>query len=149
MKLTTANFKGPKGTIVNKVGIKPDVEVVAGKEVSVAHYTQIEQQLNMKLYKKTSNLEQVPTNKTFTIRFSQPMDFTETESLPKIELVKMGGKAQPITWKMIDEYNLIITPTQLLENNESYLLIVHPKFSDQKGVAMRRGSYTKVTVEAM
>jgi carboxyl-terminal processing protease len=147
LKLTTANFKGPKGTIVNKVGISPDKIVIAGKEVSVAHYANLENQLNIKLYKKTTTLEQVPTNKAFTIKFSQPMKFSEDDSLPRIELVKMGGQVQPISRKIKDEYSLIVTPKQLLEKDETYLLIVHPQFSNQKGVVMRKGSYTMVTVK--
>ena len=147
LKLTTSHFEGPKGTLVNKVGIKPDIQVIAGKEIAAAHYDQIDRQLSMKRYLKTTTLEQVPTNKTFTIKFSQPMKFTEGQTQPRIELVKMGGKSQPISWAIKDEYSLVTTPTQLLEKNETYLLIVHPQFSNQKGVGMIKGSYTMVTVK--
>lgn len=148
LKLTTSHFKGPKGTIVNGVGIKPNQIVVAGKEVAVAHLNQIQRQLNIKRYKQTSTLNQVPSNKTFTVKFSDNMQFIENQNVSKIELVKMGGKAVPITWSKKDETSLLVTPTQLLEKNETYILIIHPQFSNQKGITMRKGSYTIVTVQA-
>lgn len=148
LKLTTSHFKGPKGSIVNGVGIQPNQITVAGKEISAAHMIQIEKQLRTKLYKQTSPLNQVPTTKTITVKFSHTMPFNEEQDSPRIELVKMGGKAVPITWTKKDETSLVITPTQLLEKNETYMLIVHPQFTNQDGVAMRKGSYTIVTVKA-
>lgn len=143
LKLTIANFTGPKGTIINKTGVKPHIETTVGKELSKAHFDAIIEA--NKTYKKMSALQNVPTTKEFTVTFSNTVVENKQQ---KVELVRLGDTTSvPVLIKQNSPNQIIITPKAPLEKGAAYLLLIHPTFQTKTGEMMKTGAYVEVTVQ--
>ncbi|QFF97963.1 PDZ domain-containing protein [Psychrobacillus glaciei] len=144
LKLTIANFTGPKGTIINKTGVHPNVVTEEGKELPKAHLDTILE--TNKTYKKLPALSNVPTTKAFTVTFSNAIE--DNKQQKNIELVKLGGSSSvPITIKQKSSKQFVVTPNAPLEKGAAYLLLIHPKFHPKNGNMMKNGAYVEVTVQ--
>ncbi|WP_313894798.1 S41 family peptidase [Psychrobacillus sp.] len=143
LKLTTAHFTGPKGTIINKTGITPQVVTEKGSELAKAHEDTL--LATYKTYKKMSALSNVATTKEFTVTFSMPV--ADKGQSQKLELVKLGGQSVPVTVKQKSETQFVIKPKTPLEKGAAYLLVVHPTFQEKDGEWMKVGAYAEVTVQ--
>lgn len=143
LKLTVANFTGPKGTPIHKTGVKPHYETVAGYELIQAHKDALVEA--NKNYKKMSALHNVPTTKQFTITFSS--DIVQNAK-QKVELVKLGTTDTiPVAIKPKSSKQFVVTPTAPLEKGAAYLLLIHPTFQTNGGIMMKTGAYVEVTVQ--
>lgn len=143
LKLTVANFTGPKGTIIHKTGVKPHYETEVGRELIQAHKDALVE-VN-KSYKKMSALHNVPTTKQFTITFSSNV---VQNTKQKVELVKLGTKdTVPVTIEPKSSKQFVVTPTAPLEKGAAYLLLIHPTFQTNTGIMMKNGAYVEVTVQ--
>lgn len=143
IKLTVANFTGPKGTLIHKKGVKPHYETEVGYELLQAHQDALVE--SNKNYKKMSALHNVPTTKQFTITFS---DTVVENTKQKVELVKLGStNTVPVTIKAKTSKQFVVTPTAPLEKGAAYLLLIHPTFQTNAGIMMRNGAYVEVTVQ--
>ena len=143
VKLTVANFTGPKGTIIHKTGVKPDYETEVGHELLLAHQDALVE-VN-KNYKKLSALHNVPITKQFTITFSEAVVQTTKQ---KVELVKLGTPdTVPVKIEPKSSKQFVVTPTAPLEKGAAYLLLIHPTFQTNAGVMMKNGAYVEVTVQ--
>lgn len=143
LKLTIAHFTGPKGTLINKTGITPQVVTEKGSELAKAHEDAL--LATYKTYKKMSALSNVATTKEFTVTFSIPV--ADKGQSQKLELVKLGGQSVPVTVKQKSETQFVITPKTPLEKGAAYLLVVHPTFQEKGGELMKVGAYAEVTVQ--
>jgi carboxyl-terminal processing protease len=130
MKLTVAEFTGPNGTQVNHVGVAPDKVTDKGLELTQAHLDEVES--NLSTYNKLTSLSEISLDKTFNIKFSQPMMNTDAESA--IELVELGGTVLPVTLGRINSKNFTVKPNALLKANKKYLVIIHPKMKNYKSM---------------
>lgn len=139
IKLTIAEFRTPKGNIINKVGIKPDVETTTPLEA--AHRDMIT--ANLLGYKQMTSLTNVPTTKTFTVALSK--NAATTVDANAIELVQLGGKNVAVTTKVNDS-KISVTPVSKLEAGAQYMLIVHPKIKSPEGKLMKHGYYVDISV---
>lgn len=143
IKLTVANFTGPKGTLIHKKGVKPNYETEVGYELLQAHQDALVE--SYKNYKKMSALLNVPTTKQFTITFSGTV---VENTKQKVELVKLGStNTVPVTIKAKSSKQFVVTPTAPLEKGAAYLLLIHPTFQTNAGIMMRNGAYVEVTVQ--
>lgn len=143
LKLTVANFTGPKDTIIHKTGVKPHYETEVGRELIQAHQDALVE-VN-KNYAKMSALHNVPTTKQFTITFSNNI---VQDTKQKVELVKLGtSQSVPVTIKQKSSKQFVVTPTAPLEQGAAYLLLIHPTFQTNVGVKMKNGAYVEVTVQ--
>lgn len=143
LKLTIANFTGPKGTLIHEIGVKPHYETEVGYELIQAHQDALVE-VN-KNYKKMSALHNVPTTKQFTITFSNNVIQTTKQ---RVELVKLGTTdTVPVTIEPKSAKQFVVTPTAPLEKGASYLLLIHPTFQTNAGVMMKNGAYVEVTVQ--
>ncbi|TQR21379.1 PDZ domain-containing protein [Psychrobacillus vulpis] len=142
LKLTIANFTGPKGTIINKTGVKPNVVTEIGEELTKAHLDTI---VGTNKYQKLSALQNVPTTKEFTVTFSNAVVDNKQQ---KVELVKLGEtNSIPVTIKQKSQKQFVVTPNAPLEKEAAYLLLIHPTFQSQNGMMMKNGAYVEVTVQ--
>lgn len=143
LKLTVANFTGPKGTTIHKTGVKPQIATEVGKELEKAHSDVIIEA--NKTYKKMSALQNVPTTKEFTITFSNTVVSNKQQ---KIELIKLGtANNVPVNIKQKSHNQFVVTPTAPLEKGAAYLLLIHPTFQTKTGELMKTGAYAEVTVQ--
>jgi len=143
LKLTVANFTGPKGTLIHKTGVKPDYETEVGHELLQAHQDALVE-IN-KNYKKMSALHNVSTTKQFTITFSN----TVVQNIKqKVELVKLGTTdTVPVTIKKKSSKQFVVIPTAPLDKGATYLILIHPTFQNSAGIMMENGAYVEVTVQ--
>ena len=143
LKLTVANFTGPKGTPIHKTGVIPHYETEAGKELLQAHKDALVEANNN--YKKMPALHNVSTTKQFTITFSN----TVVQNIKqKVELVKLGTtNTVPVTIKTKSSKQFVVIPTAPLEKGATYLLLIHPTFQSSAGIMMKNGAYVEVTVQ--
>lgn len=148
LKLTIGNFTGPKGTLVHKKGIQPTIKTEPNKELISIHQRLLNESFSNQHYKKLDELKNVPTNKTFNIQFTQPMNFKDAQTSNTIELVKIGGVAVPITYKQKTNNTLEIIPNKKLQPGGSYKLVIHSGLQNTKGRTVKQGSYVPVTVQS-
>ena len=142
LKLTIAEFAGPKGTVVNKTGVQPHVETEEGIELEKAHLDTILEKYPA--YKQLPSLKNVEQTKQFTITFSQAVELKAKEG---IELIPLGAtKKIPITIEQKSTNQLKVIPTKL-EKGAAYLLLIHPTFQSKKDIQMEQGAYVEVTVQ--
>lgn len=143
LKLTIANFTGPKDTIIHKTGVNPHFVTEVGHELVKAHRDALIE-VN-KNYKKMSALQNVPTTKQFTITFSSNV---VQNAKQKVELVKLGTtNTVPVTIELKSSKQFVVTPTAPLEKGAAYLLLIHPTFQTNAGIMMKNGAYVEVTVQ--
>lgn len=143
LKLTIANFTGPKDTIIHKTGVNPHFVTEVGHELVKAHRDALIE-VN-KNYKKMSALQNVPTTKQFTITFSSNV---VQNAKQKVELVKLGTTdTVPVTIELKSPKQFVVTPTAPLEKGAAYLLLIHPTFQTNAGIMMKNGAYVEVTVQ--
>ncbi|MFJ8065537.1 S41 family peptidase [Psychrobacillus sp. NPDC096426] len=143
LKLTIANFTGPKGTIIHKTGIQPQITTAVGQELQKAHLDTILEA--NKTYKKMPALQNVPTTKEFTVTFSNAIVPNKQQ---KMELVKLGTASNvQVNIEQKSHNQFVLTPTAPLEKGAAYLLLIHPTFQAKTGEMMKNGAYVEVTVQ--
>nr|WP_106783689.1 S41 family peptidase [Lysinibacillus timonensis] len=142
LKLTIGEFRGPNNTIVRETGVTPHIQTTSNP-IYQAHYDSIKETLVN--YKELATLTNVPTTKTFKVKFNHFVGGTvDTDS---IELVALGGQTVDITTE-VNESEIIVTPNEELINGAEYMLIIHPSIENQDGKQLKAGSYLHITVEA-
>ena len=141
LKLTIAEFFGPKGTVVKNVGIKPNI-VTASNPLYTAHYDQIIE--NLANYKKLPSLTDVPTTKTFTINFNK--EIAKQVNTTDVDIVQLGGTAVKATIEANGK-QLKIKPAVPLQKGREYMVIIKPTIKDSTGKPMLKGYYLKVSVQ--
>ncbi|MEK4424109.1 S41 family peptidase [Solibacillus sp. FSL K6-1523] len=140
LKLTIGHFLGPANTIINNVGVKPNV-VTTGNPLFRAHYDAITS--NLTNYKEHTGQKSVSATKPFTVNFTKPVaDKINTSS---VELVELGGQVIQATITM-QQNKLLVTPVQPLDDEKDYALIVHPKVKNNKGKTLQQGIYLPIQV---
>lgn len=141
LKLTVGKFTGPAGQTINEVGVKPNINTKT-PPIFQAHYDAIKAQY--KDYQELVSLKNVPTTKTFTVKFSQA--FTTPIPEGSVQLIALGGDALPITTKVEKDNSLIVTPTEPLVKGQEYMLVVHPTIQKSTGDKLQKGIYLHITV---
>lgn len=141
LKLTVGEFFGPKGTVVKKVGVKPNI-VTTSNPLYQAHYDSIVETLPN--YKELASLKGVPTTKTFSVNFNKEM--SNTVDPKSVKLVKLGGKEVDVSIKVSGK-QLLVTPTSPLQAGGEYILLIDPVIKDTEGRQMKTGNYLYVTVQ--
>lgn len=144
LKLTTARFYSPKGQAVDALGVKPDVLTDIGKEVERAHYDHLKEKY--KTYKELPTLKEVSSDKVFTVNLTTMMD-QKTMDASAIELIQLGGQEVSVHVEVVDGQTVKIIPDELLESEQSYLLVIHPQWKDLKGKQVKDGIQLKVTIK--
>lgn len=141
LKLTIAEFFGPKGTVVKDVGLTPDI-VTKSNPLYQAHFDTIA--ANLSNYKKLPSLENVPTTKTFKVTFSK--DIKQQIAENAVELVELGGDKVEVSLKA-NNAQLEVTPVEPLKAGSQYILIFHPTIQDIEGKNLKTGQYLHITVQ--
>ncbi|WP_332651204.1 S41 family peptidase [Lysinibacillus sp. 54212] len=141
LKLTMAEFSGPKGTKVHKVGVTPQIKT-NNDPLYLAHYDAII--ASLKGYKERPALTKVQTTKTFTLSFNHALS---SVTIPKgtVELVTLGGNTVNAQIQQQDS-KLIVTPQKPLIAGAEYMLIIHPTLKNENGKRLKQGSYLRITV---
>jgi len=147
LKLTIGEFTGPKKSKIHKKGIAPTINCEHDQELSIIHARLLKDSLAQKNYKQVDDLQDVATNKTFHIHFTQKMNLNDATSSNKVELVKVGGVAVPISLEPNGKDMLDITPLKRMQKGSSYFLVIHPGFANDTGRTTKQGIYTPITVK--
>ena len=140
LKLTVAEFFGPKGTVINHVGVKPHV-TTTGNAIYKAHFDTVAASLIN--YKEVSALKNVPVTKTFTVEFSKAI--TAKLDPSAVQLVELGGNEVETAFNVTSN-KLLVTPAKALTAGKEYMIIVHPKVKTPNGKNLKTGVYLHVTV---
>ena len=147
LKLTIGQFTGPKGETVHKKGVHPNIKTEPGKELLTIHQRILNESLINKKYKKLEELPDVPVTKTFNVEFTQPMNFKDAQTSNRIELVKTGSVAVPITLKQTTPTSIEVIPTKKLASGGTYTLVIHPGSVSVKSRTVKQGIYVPITVQ--
>lgn len=147
LKLTIGEFTGPKKSKIHHKGIAPTITCEQDEELSIIHARLLKESLAHQQYKQVDNLENVPTNKTFHIHFTQEMNLNDANASNKVELIKVGGVAVPISIKPNGTNKLDITPNKHMQKGGKYFLVIHPGFANDAGRTTKQGIYTPITVK--
>ncbi|MCG7343972.1 S41 family peptidase [Sporosarcina sp. ACRSL] len=147
LKLTIGEFTGPKKSKIHRQGIEPTISSEYDEELSTIHARLLKESLAHKQYKQVDNLQNVPTNKVFHIHFTQEMNLNDANASNKVELIKVGGVAVPISIKPNGTDVLDITPNKQMQKGGKYYLVIHPGFANDAGRTTKQGIYTPITVE--
>ncbi|WP_252501980.1 S41 family peptidase [Sporosarcina sp. Marseille-Q4943] len=147
LKLTIGEFTGPKKSKIHRTGISPTIASEHDQELSTIHARLLKDSLSQKSYKQVDKLQEVPTNKTFHLHFTQKMNLTGTNTSNKVELIKVGGVAVPISIKPNGTDMLDVTPLKQMQKGGSYFLVVHPGIANDTGRTTKQGIFTPITVK--
>jgi carboxyl-terminal processing protease len=143
LKLTTAKFYSPNGTVINKTGVAPNIETSAGEELAWSHRDQLINMYNT--YKQLPSLQNVPTTKTFTIEMNTGMNWDSLSS-NDVQLIHLGGEEVKIDLQKVNEKSLKVVPKQPMLSNEKYILFIHPVWKSKSNLAMKQGIYLEISV---
>ncbi|NYF23542.1 S41 family peptidase [Sporosarcina sp. JAI121] len=147
LKLTIGQFTGPKGAVVHKKGVEPAIKMEPNKELVTIHQRILNETLSKKQYKKLNTLQNVPTNKTFDVEFTQPMNFKDAQASNTIELVKAGGVAVPVTVKQKTDNTLEVIPKKQLQLGGTYTLVINPGMKNTNSRTVKQGTFVPITVQ--
>ncbi len=142
LKLTVGKFTGPAGNVINEIGVKPNIQTYTAP-IFQAHYDAIKAQYID--YQELTSLKNVPTMKTFTVKFSQAFSIPIPEG--SVQLIALGGNEIPITTKADNGSSLLVTPTKPLNKGQEYMLVVHPTVQKPTGDKLQNGIYLRIAVE--
>lgn len=146
LKLTTGHFTGPKGTVVHEKGVLPTIKTTPGQELTMMHQRLLNTRFTKRNYKQIPGPQLVPATKTFQVQFTQPMNLSGSQTSTKVDLVKLGGVAVPITTTQKGKDILNIVPKKQLQPGGSYMLVIHPGMQNDKGRTVKQGTYSPITV---
>ncbi|TWH59785.1 carboxyl-terminal processing protease [Desulfitobacterium sp. LBE] len=99
-------------------------------------------------YHGMSELKDLAVDKTFTVRFTAPIDFKSvTEN--SFELIESeSGKRMPVTFEQVDERSVKVIPQGLLEPEKTYWLLTHQGIAAKDGSILKEGALTVGTTGA-
>lgn len=137
LKLTVAEFFGPKGYKINKKGIKPDVSTPVGKEVEKSHNDFLLKQL--KNYKKLTSIKMKNTTKSITLKVSKNLSWIAMKK-SNVYLWQIGGMSRKIVVKHISGKKLVVTPSKQLQSGTKFYLVIKPSSKNTKA------AYSKVEI---
>lgn len=141
LKLTVGKFTGPSGKTIHEKGVTPSIRT-SSAPIYKAHYDAIKGQYPD--YQEQKSFKNVPTTKTFTVKFSQKLPASISKG--SVQLVALGGHAVDLTASVDKDYSLVITPTTPLEKGQEYMLLVHPTLQTPIGTKLKQGAYLHITV---
>lgn len=141
LKLTFAEFFGPKGTRIHQLGVTPNV-VTQKDPIYQAHYDSIKQKLAY--YRELNSMYNVPSNKTFKVTLNAAIGNITTND---VELVALGGNKVDVSIQ-VNRNQIYITPKSPLQPGGEYMLVVHPTIKNIYGYSLTNGIYLRATVSA-
>lgn len=139
IKLTIAEFQSPKGNKIDGIGITPNTE--SDTPLQLAHFQTLTEKLPS--YKELSNMENVPTSKTFKITFNKNVKSDLKNDA--VELVELGG--DKIDIRLFRNGNkLEVKPVKPLTAGAQYMLLIHPTVQTKHNKMLKNGAYMHITV---
>lgn len=91
-------------------------------------------------YRGLKELTELPLDKTFTVRFTAPIDWT-TVTRESLELLESkSGTRIPLVFEPIDDKAVRVIPEELLDAGKTYWLVTHRGIHGKDGVALREGA---------
>ena len=96
-------------------------------------------------YKGMAELNNLPLDKTFTVRFTAPIVWNSVTG-ETIELIARDtGERIPVKLEQIDERTVKVIPEVSLEPQTSYWLVIHQGIKGQDGSTLQQGALTVVS----
>lgn len=120
LKLTIAEFRGPKNAVIQNKGVTPNVVTPKNKELYTSHQAFLKKQL--KKFDKEATIKRTATNPKMTVKPTKDMDW-KTLKTAKVSLLQIGGKEKDVTVKLKGK-SLVVTPKTKLKAGTNYYLRV-------------------------
>lgn len=147
LKMTTGHFTGPNGTLVNQIGIQPDIQAPAGQELHHLHRSLIINQLKRQHAQK-NNPQTIQPAAPIRLELPSTMNPNSPYASYEMELIRIGGESTTITIpEEAEGATLEILPPSTLERGGQYILTVQPTIRRLNGKPVKTGAYTEVTIE--
>lgn len=124
LKLTVAEFIGPKGTVIQKKGVTPNVKTTSELALYKSHKAYLAKQL--KKYDKEATIKRTTTNQTITLKSNKDMDW-KTLKNAKVSLMQIGGKTKSVQVKVSGKSLVVQPKAKLAKGTSYYLRIVNAK----------------------
>ncbi|PID02450.1 hypothetical protein CSV67_09110 [Sporosarcina sp. P2] len=148
LKLTTGHYTGPKGTLVQHIGVEPNIKMKPGTEHAGMHKRLVTSDLVARGYQSIKGPTGVAQSKVFNVEFTQKMNFGPAKDFNKMELVKFGSVSIQTAKKASNDKTMTIQPAKPMALGAEYMLIVHPGIAGANGLSVVKGTYTPFTVQA-
>ncbi|MYL33953.1 PDZ domain-containing protein [Pontibacillus yanchengensis] len=140
LKLTTARFFTPQHNPIQNKGITPDIQTE--EPLTKAHLDALNEQYSYKTFEEDT----VSASKTFEINVS--MATSKEAILDSIHLFELGHKEVDFTLTSSDKDTFLLNPTKNLQTGKDYMLMIHPGWKSNDGIASEKGIMQPVDVEA-
>ncbi|WP_342513210.1 S41 family peptidase [Sporosarcina sp. FSL K6-1522] len=149
LKMTTAQFTGPSGTIVNQIGIQPHIEAPNGMELNAAHRRIMENTLAKQAITKIASPTSIRPTEPIQLQLPHKMNLQGPYASHKVEVVKLASRTTiPVAVEYgEDNQMLTLKPKQQLEAGSEYLVIIEPTLKRLNGKIVKTGIYTTITVK--
>jgi carboxyl-terminal processing protease len=152
MKLTVFKFFSPKGSVIQHVGITPDLQVNEDED-SLEAAALILSNLNKgeKLFKLNSKtIQEIVKNKndkTISVTFNKDID-ESTVNDKNIELVSgENGENIPVEFTVVDGRRIVANLKDGFNNDGNYYFLVNDKIKSKGGTPLTAGAVVKVVVK--
>lgn len=152
IKLTTFKFFSPKGSVIQHVGITPDLQVNEDED-SLHTASLILSNINKdgKLFKLNSKvMKEIVKNKndkTISITLNKNIDEI-TVNDENIELVSgESGKNLPVDFTVVNGRKIVVNLKDGFKNDGNYYFLVNDKIKSKDGTALSAGAMVKVVVK--
>lgn len=150
LKITTGQFTGPAGTVVNKSGVLPDIGALPDREVMTVHGEILDQYLTDRKNTKQFSIALKNTYEPFSVNLPHKMNFSQAGTSNRVELIQLGGGTVPITISQSEDYrSVMIQPVLALDDKSEYVVIVHPELKYVGGKRSKKGVYAFITFNSV
>ncbi|KGP71749.1 S41 family peptidase [Pontibacillus yanchengensis] len=139
LKLTTARFFTPKHNVIQSEGIKPDIKT--DEPLTEAHLDALNEQYSY----QTFDEDTVSASKTFEINVS--MATSKEAILDSIHLFELGNKEVDFTLTSSDNNTFLLDPTENLQAGKEYMLMIHPGWKSNEGIASEQGVMQPIDIK--
>lgn len=148
LKMTTGHFLGPKGTIVNQIGIQPDIQTRTGQELTELHRDLMMDKFKQQHMYATRQTETMKPTAPIRLQIPSTMNFQSPYASYEMELIQIGGGSTKMTIpNNVDGSIIEFLPPTPLERGGNYILTVQPTIPRLNGKPVKTGAYTEITIE--
>lgn len=152
IKLTTFKFFSPKGSVIQHVGITPDLQVDEDED-SLQSASLILSNINKegKLFKLNSKImKEIVKSKndeTISITFNKDID-ESTVNDENIELVSgESGENLPVDFTVVNGRKIVVNLKDGFKDDGNYYFLVNDKIRSKDGTVLSAGAVVKVVVK--
>lgn len=150
LKFTTHEFFSPKGNKINKVGVKPDLEVKSGIDALEISKILLVNGNGSKISKikdkKLQCIRKRKGEKTIKVKFNKDIDMTTLKNNIQVTEEDKEG-CIPVEFSQEGGKNINLQLPYELKKESKYYLIINDKVKSKDGKFLTAGKVLKISVE--